>query len=157
MPNFFGADTSVFKNLAEPAGPTEEAKRTRKKKVKPRLESLTERPIREPYKDRPKVLPEGWQDVFLNELRMVPIVARACRAASISRMSSWRYRDQDEEFASAWDDALEEGKEKHLELLVNMRDAGNERIAMFLSRIWNLNQTAAEANRENKVVVGWEN
>lgn len=50
-----------------------------------------------------------WKPIFLRALREVPVIRHACEAASIDRTTAWRHRQSDEDFAEAWDHALEEG------------------------------------------------
>lgn len=50
-----------------------------------------------------------WKPAFLAALREMPIVRHACEAVQINRTTAWRAREADEEFAAAWDEALEEG------------------------------------------------
>lgn len=56
--------------------------------------------------------PFPWRDVFLASLREVPVVARACEAVGIERSTAYRARAADEDFAKAWDDAVETGVDK---------------------------------------------
>ena len=53
--------------------------------------------------------PFDWKPAFLESLRNVPIIRHACEAVGINRVTAWRQREADEEFAKAWDDAMEEG------------------------------------------------
>lgn len=53
--------------------------------------------------------PFDWKPPFLESLRNVPIIRHACEAVGINRVTAWRAREADEEFAKAWDDAIEEG------------------------------------------------
>lgn len=53
--------------------------------------------------------PFPWREVFLASLREVPVVARACEAVGIERSTAYRRREDDPEFAAAWDDAMETG------------------------------------------------
>ncbi len=46
---------------------------------------------------------------FIEALRECPIVAIAAHHAGLPRRTAYNHRDQDPEFAAAWDDALEEG------------------------------------------------
>lgn len=51
------------------------------------------------------------KDKFLNELREVPNVTRACRALSLTRRLVYNHRRDDPDFREAWDEAIEEGIE----------------------------------------------
>ena len=48
------------------------------------------------------------REAFLAQLRLVPNVSAAARAANISRRAAYDWRDDDEEFAAEWDDAVAE-------------------------------------------------
>ena len=50
-----------------------------------------------------------WKPAFLAALRELPVISHACKAVGIERSTAWRARQNDETFAEAWDDALEEG------------------------------------------------
>lgn len=53
--------------------------------------------------------PFDWKPAFLAALRSLPVVARACEAVGIARRTAYDARDASEEFAAAWDDAMEHG------------------------------------------------
>lgn len=53
--------------------------------------------------------PYDWKALFLVALAEVPVIAHACKAAGVNRVTAWRAREADPEFAKAWDDAMEEG------------------------------------------------
>ena len=46
---------------------------------------------------------------FLTALREGATVAGACKAAKIGRSTAYEWRGKDEDFAAAWDEALEDG------------------------------------------------
>lgn len=48
---------------------------------------------------------------FLAALAEMPNVARACRMAGVSRVCVYDHRESDAEFASEWEDALQDGIE----------------------------------------------
>lgn len=50
-----------------------------------------------------------WKPIFLQALALVPVVAHACKAAGIDRTTAYSARDHNEDFAKAWDDAMENG------------------------------------------------
>lgn len=50
------------------------------------------------------------QEEFLENLRKVPVVRIACDKVGISRMSAYRWRNNDPEFLTAMDEALVEGE-----------------------------------------------
>jgi hypothetical protein len=47
-------------------------------------------------------------DVFLQALAATGNVAASCRASGLGRTTVYRYKEQDEAFAAAWKEALEE-------------------------------------------------
>lgn len=53
--------------------------------------------------------PFDWKPVYLEALRNVPVYRHACEAAGIDRVTAWRAREADPEFAEAEREALEEG------------------------------------------------
>lgn len=53
--------------------------------------------------------PIDWKPVYLEALRNVPVIKHACEAAGIDRVTAWRARDADPEFAKAEAEAMEEG------------------------------------------------
>jgi hypothetical protein len=50
-----------------------------------------------------------WRPIFLAALSQVPVVQRAAEIAGINRSTAQRLRKFDQEFADAWDAALEDG------------------------------------------------
>lgn len=52
--------------------------------------------------------PRDWRDVFLAALRKSPNVAAAARKAGYTRQWVYKLRQEDEDFAAAWDDAIGE-------------------------------------------------
>lgn len=50
-----------------------------------------------------------WQPIFLDALTKSFNVTRAAKAAGVSRKTAYQHKDQDEEFAAAWNDALGQG------------------------------------------------
>lgn len=53
-----------------------------------------------------------WKPAFLAALRELPVIAHACKAVGIERSTAYRAREADEAFASAWDDAVEDGVDR---------------------------------------------
>lgn len=49
-----------------------------------------------------------WKLVFLKELQRTGIVGTACKKAKISRSTAYKTRDEDVDFAAAWDIALDD-------------------------------------------------
>jgi len=56
--------------------------------------------------------PYPWRDAFLEALRRIPVVAPACTAVGIERSTAYRARAADDSFATAWDEAMEDGIDK---------------------------------------------
>lgn len=54
----------------------------------------------------------NWKPLFLEALRNIPVIRHACEAAGINRSTAWRARETDEEFAQAWDEAMEDGVDR---------------------------------------------
>ena len=50
----------------------------------------------------------GWQDMFLTALRQTGNVSAAARAAGVARSRCYEVRRRDPDFATGWQDALEE-------------------------------------------------
>ncbi|MDD3531461.1 MAG: hypothetical protein PHV99_02660 [Candidatus Pacebacteria bacterium] len=50
------------------------------------------------------------RDIFLEQLRKIPIVQIACEKTALSRNSVYRWRKEDSAFAKAMDEALAEGE-----------------------------------------------
>lgn len=57
-------------------------------------------------------LEKNWQEVFLDQLRLVPNVTLACDKAEITRQTAYRHRQESESFAAAWESALDEAVER---------------------------------------------
>lgn len=53
-----------------------------------------------------------WREKFIAALARLGNVTAACDKAKISRSQVYRVRDEDAEFAAAWDEALEEATER---------------------------------------------
>ena len=56
--------------------------------------------------------PFDWKPVFLAALAEMPVVSHACKAVGINYRTAYRAREADEDFAKAWDDAIEQGVDK---------------------------------------------
>lgn len=52
--------------------------------------------------------PFDWKPAYLAALRELPVIKHACEAAGVDRTTAWRARE-DEEFAKAEQEAMEEG------------------------------------------------
>lgn len=53
--------------------------------------------------------PFDWKPAYLAALREIPVIRHACEAAGIDRTTAWRLRKDDEAFAEAEGEAMEEG------------------------------------------------
>ena len=51
----------------------------------------------------------GWQGRFLKAMCDLPNITHACEVARVSRNVAYTTRQNDKEFAKAWDDAIEAG------------------------------------------------
>ena len=56
--------------------------------------------------------PIDWKPVFIEALRHMPVIRHACEAAGVHRVTAWRLREADAEFAAEWDAAMEDGIDK---------------------------------------------
>jgi hypothetical protein len=73
-----------------------------------------------------------WKQRFVDTLRDTPVVALACKAAGISRVTAYRHRDEDEIFRNEWDSALEDGWDGVEDVALRMARGGSERLVEFL-------------------------
>lgn len=48
--------------------------------------------------------------LFLENLKKIPIIQAACERSTVSRASVYRWKDEDKDFASAMEKALQEGE-----------------------------------------------
>lgn len=53
--------------------------------------------------------PFPWKNAFVAALRHMPVISHACNAVGIERSTAYRARENDEQFAKDWDDAIETG------------------------------------------------
>lgn len=56
--------------------------------------------------------PFDWKPAYLAALREIPVMKHACEAAGIDRTTVWRLRKDDEAFAEAEQEAMEEGVDR---------------------------------------------
>lgn len=138
-------------------------KRPKAKPGAKRTQVYNARPLREPlaHRNHPKDLPAGWQDKFLEELAMRPIVYKAAQAAGISRRTAERYRKEDPEFAEEWEAALEEANERVIMMCHEGAEAGDTTLRIFLAKAYvfggaDIGKPPIK-DREKKITVGWEN
>ena len=76
-----------------------------------------------PAKMGPKPISRDALDSFLVELKNTCNITRSARNVGHSRRTMYNYKEKDERFAKAWDDALEEGID-NLEYLAQERAFG---------------------------------
>lgn len=70
------------------------------------------------------------KDAFLEQLRKVPIIQVACEKVGVSRNSVYRWKNEDDEFRKAMEDALAEG-----EALVNDMSE-NQLLSLIREKSW---------------------
>ena len=71
------------------------------------------------------------QKLFIQELRNTCNVSQSCQVAEIARSIAYKWREEDETFATAWDDAIEEATDA-LELEARYRALeGIQRIKFY--------------------------
>lgn len=76
--------------------------------------------IRKPSQRTAATKGDSWHSVFLADLAKNCNVSHAARAAGVDRSTVYRHREENAEFATAWDDAAEDGIEA-LELALRQR------------------------------------
>lgn len=54
----------------------------------------------------------NWKPLFVAALREIPVLRYACEAVGVNRVTAWRARQTDEEFAAEWDSAMEDAIDK---------------------------------------------
>jgi phage terminase small subunit len=69
---------------------------------------------------------------FLDALREGATNAAAARAAGVSRMTAYRERARNPDFAAAWDDAIEDGTDRLEEEAMRRALAGSDTLLIFL-------------------------
>jgi hypothetical protein len=75
-----------------------------------------------------------WQAAFLRALRIAPSVKHACKAAKVERRTAYKARENDDEFAALWDDAIAASVDE-LEMVAFKKAAeGDSNLITFLLR-----------------------
>src|ERR1700680_3483424 len=74
------------------------------------------------------------EEKFLAALRLGKSIAAAARAACIGRRTCYDWRDRDQAFAVAWDEAFEEGTDRLEDLALRGAEQGSERLLLALLR-----------------------
>ena len=77
----------------------------------------------------------SWWPVFCESLREMPNVARACRAAGVSRVTAYRHRQDWTEFERAWDDALQDGLDRWEEEMARRAFEGVKKPVMYQGEV----------------------
>lgn len=76
-----------------------------------------------------------WRSPFLEALRQVPVVQHACDCAGINRATAYAARKGDQEFAKAWDDAMESGVDRAEQEAFRRAVKGYEEPVIFQGRV----------------------
>lgn len=76
--------------------------------------------------------PEVWRPIFLRELERTSNVSKSARKAGVARGSTYRARDENPDFALAWDDALEVGIDAVEETAIRRAKAGSDALIQFI-------------------------
>lgn len=78
------------------------------------------------------------RDEFLESLRDVPNVSRACRMVGITTRVAYNHRRDDPEFAAAWQEALDNGNSQlvdNIEMaMIQKALQGDKHLLMFLAK-----------------------
>jgi hypothetical protein len=77
-----------------------------------------------------------WHHLFLDALREKPNVTHACKAAKVARRTAYDHRKSHKDFADAWDDALEEGRDLIELSMIEAADNGDQKAREFLLHKW---------------------
>lgn len=72
------------------------------------------------------------RDRFLDALARTASVTAASQAAGIGRRTAYNWRNADEEFASAWDDALESGTDALEDEAIRRALDGSDTLLIFM-------------------------
>src|SRR6516225_3374838 len=75
-----------------------------------------------------------WQKKFLQVLAEAPSVKAACLAAHVSRMTAYRYRHSDPEFAEQWQDAINQSVDDLEAVAFKLAAEGDAGLIQFLLR-----------------------
>lgn len=101
-------------------------------------------------------LPENWQENFLNALRLKPNVSAACKKAQISRSLISKMQRENKEFNFLLQDAMDEGRDRIEEAMVDRALVGDVRAGQYLLDKHRYGEAArASKPKEKKVTVGW--
>jgi hypothetical protein len=75
-----------------------------------------------------------WQERFLRVLAKTPSVKAACLAAGVSRMTAYRHRGTDAEFAEQWQDAIRHSVDDLEAVAFRLAADGDAGLIQFLLR-----------------------
>ena len=76
----------------------------------------------------------GWKKIFLQALATTPSVKSACAAARVSRMTAYRYRDIDPDFARDWQLAIRHSVDDLEAVAFKLAAEGDTGLIQFLLR-----------------------
>lgn len=79
------------------------------------------------------------KDLFIEQIRKIPIIQVACEKVGVARSSVYRWRDEDEEFCKALEEALVEGETlinemSESQLISLIRDKSWQAISFWLRK-----------------------
>jgi hypothetical protein len=75
-----------------------------------------------------------WRAKFLRALREVPSIKHACMVAKIDRATVYRHREQDEQFAEQWRDAIQASVDELEHKAFQMALDGDPSLVTFMLR-----------------------
>jgi hypothetical protein len=75
-----------------------------------------------------------WQKRFLEVLAETPSVKAACLTAGVSRMTAYRYRHSDPEFAEQWQDAIDQSVDDLEAVAFKLAVEGDAGLIQFMLR-----------------------
>ena len=76
----------------------------------------------------------GWKKIFLQALATTPSVKSACAAAGVSRMTAYRHRDVDTDFARDWQSAIRHSVDDLEAVAFKLAVEGDAGLIQFLLR-----------------------
>ena len=74
------------------------------------------------------------KEAFLSALSKAANVSLACQESAISRQTAYRWKDEDKEFSSNWDQALDDGVDMLEGIALNRARKNSDTLMMFLLR-----------------------
>lgn len=77
---------------------------------------------------------EGWKSRFLAALAKIPSVKTACASAGVARMTAYRHRRADEQFARDWDWAIQHSVDDLEAVAFKLALEGDISLIQFLLR-----------------------